>query len=335
MIPTIKNFTPNVNLNYPSSNAKTMIVYVGSHNVQKLQACWDFMFKFEPTYKHYIYGVNVESGIPNQPIGELETSTGSSNRLKALVDYLTVNKIPYDYAFAYENGLIEYSDKMWNDVCYLSVHRFSNDTTYYGNSKDELVPIPNNFVTKCLEFGQEKTIGEIIQETTSIDKVNFHQFYSINKKTRTQIMAQIPIDISKPKYCQFNSHLSEIIKFGDKEIEIDCKLVPLITRLNKKKLITRGSCENWSSLMSEYVNILETKPQAYIIFEYNEFVELLKRNHFILQLGSLSKPYYALNELRQIPVDFNSKFYESKSEIWISWTFDSDLINKLIYKFNF
>jgi hypothetical protein len=59
----------------------------------------------------------------------------------------------------------------------------------------------------CLEFKQEKTIGEIIQEQTWIPKDSFHQFYNKEGLTRIDIMSNIGIKFYTPEdlKCRFYS----------------------------------------------------------------------------------------------------------------------------------
>ncbi len=54
-----------------------------------------------------------------------------------------------------------------------------------------------------------------------------------------------------------NSHDSEIIKIGNKEVEIDKELVPLIMELNKVGLKTRNCCiggNNFDELGRAYIS---------------------------------------------------------------------------------
>lgn len=116
-------------------------------------------------------------------------------------------------------------------------------------------------------------------------------------------------------------HQSKYIELHGESIEIDLKMIEIITKLNKKKLITRGCCENWYN-----------KGYAYINFEYNSFIELYKNiliSKFVNKFSNKGEIYYALNDLRHIKyneLEYNEK-YKNETEIWICIEFPSSLIN--------
>lgn len=60
-------------------------------------------------------------------------------------------------------------------------------------------------------------------------------------------------------------HCAKFIKIHNVLIEININMINIIKKLNKTKLITRGCCED----------IGDEKNNAYIVFEYNSYVELL------------------------------------------------------------
>ena len=101
-------------------------------------------------------------------------------------------------------------------------------------------------------------------------------------------------------------------------------ILELITKINKKNLITRGCCENYNN-----------NNNAYIIFEYNCFIELLKNNDilkFVNKFCSKSEIYYAQNHLRHIKyndIEYDEKL-KNETEIWISITFQTILIKDFI-----
>lgn len=71
-------------------------------------------------------------------------------------------------------------------------------------------------------------------------------------------------------------------------------MIPIIRRLNKNKLITRESCEEWVLLK-----------RAYIIFEYHAFQELLENpelSNYIKTNCVQSDIYYASNIYRHIKI---------------------------------
>lgn len=111
-------------------------------------------------------------------------------------------------------------------------------------------------------------------------------------------------------------HETQNIKLHGETIEIDINMVELMTKINKTKLTTRGCCENYDG------------NNAYIIFEYNCFVELLNNDrisNFIDDFCTKSEIYYADNKLRHIKYDnieYNEKF-KNMTEIWIYVTFSN------------
>lgn len=123
-------------------------------------------------------------------------------------------------------------------------------------------------------------------------------------------------------------HKSQCIKLHNELIEIDLNLIELIIKLNEKKLLTRGCCENYFD------------NNSYIIFEYHLFMELLSQNKHILKFidekCSKSKIYYANNNLRHIEyneVEYNENF-KNITEIWIYITFPNVSINDFIICLN-
>lgn len=118
-------------------------------------------------------------------------------------------------------------------------------------------------------------------------------------------------------------HQSKYITLHNELIEVDLNLIELITKINEKKLLTRGCCENYEN------------NKAYIIFEYYSFIELLKNKHilqFINNECSKGKIYYANNDLRHLEyseVEYNENF-KNITEIWITIFFSSSLINDFL-----
>ena len=165
-------------------------VYVASHNKQKLEAAWKIMadkcFGSTTDCKFICKGVNVQSCIPEQPIGHEQIKEGSTNRMNNMVRYLNTNNIYWDYCISFENGIIE-SNLEYLDVCGISILRKDNHVRYSETS--DRVKIPKRIYDKCIEYNQEKTVGQIIQDETGIPKDSFHQYFNERKRTRVDIMA--------------------------------------------------------------------------------------------------------------------------------------------------
>jgi adenine phosphoribosyltransferase len=211
---------------------KPQIVYVSSHNIQKLQAAWNWIWYGNNNYcgnydigglrfNYIVKGVNIDSNVPSQPIGIAQTNLGSFNRLEGMKNYLEENNLKYDYLLSYENGIVLTNNDKCQDFCCFSfidykkpkkiqygssggftdytiegnIHNMSDisdisdisDTIYY-------VEVEKKFYDKCLEFGQTKTISEIIQDELGVPKDLFHEFFNEGKKTRVDIMSNIKLN---------------------------------------------------------------------------------------------------------------------------------------------
>ncbi len=114
------------------------------------------------------------------------------------------------------------------------------------------------------------------------------------------------------------THEAKFIQLHGKSIEIDVNMIEFITKINKTKLKTRGCCEN------------HVDDDAYVIFEYDCFVELTNDNvmsNFFNEYCTKSQIYYANNDLRDIEyneTEYNEKF-KNISEIWICIVFPCKL----------
>jgi hypothetical protein len=80
-------------------------------------------------------------------------------------NYLHSNNIKYDSLMSFENGIGFRDDNSFCDICYF-YHYDAETSKFYINHSPYDVVIPEKFYNLCLEFKQEKTIGEIIQEQT-------------------------------------------------------------------------------------------------------------------------------------------------------------------------
>lgn len=207
---------------------KSQIVYVSSHNIQKLQAAYNWCMKnlyykcdrnsflSGINYNFIIKGLNIDSNVPPQPIGLEQTKLGSLNRLKGMQKYLEENNLEYDYLLSFENGIILRQQNTWQDTyqdfCCLSFidnkhnkqiqygfsgglkHGLENDICCIIKNYDKSVNFDKKYYDKCLEFGQTKTISEIIQDDLGIPKDLFHEFFNKEKKSRIDIMSDIILD---------------------------------------------------------------------------------------------------------------------------------------------
>jgi adenine phosphoribosyltransferase len=166
-------------------------IFVSSHNIQKLQAAWNYCSNNISDKEYVVYGVNVNSDIASQPIGDKQTKQGSINRLINMKKYLQINNILYDYLFSYENGIKKFDLNSYCDFCYFTYQQCKYSNQIYCAFTDNDVQIPEKIYNLCLEFEQKKTIGELIQDETGIPKDSFHEFYNKNNMSRVDIMSNI------------------------------------------------------------------------------------------------------------------------------------------------
>ena len=174
-------------------------IFVSSHNIQKLQAGYNTFIKQFKHHNFEIKGINVESGVPPQPIGYGQTKTGSLNRLNNMIKFLDDKLIYWDYSFSYENGIVgvessALDNSYWKDICHLTIKDKNSDLICNKYSQN-IVEIPDEYYNICVRYNQTRTIGEIIQEQTGIPKNSFHEFFNEEKKTRIDIMSNITFDI--------------------------------------------------------------------------------------------------------------------------------------------
>lgn len=188
-------------------------IFVGSHNKQKLKACWVACVKIFGTFMIDVCGINVDSQIPEQPIGRYQTNLGSTNRMKNLIWYLNKNNIHWDFCFCYENGIIgihqidssaneleiiaeEHIEKsVFYDVCFIKfaskyeniiAEEYHSDSLYLDQMSQTI--IPKFVIYDVINSNQTKTIGKIIQDLLGMPSESFHCHYNEKKLSRTQIM---------------------------------------------------------------------------------------------------------------------------------------------------
>jgi len=141
------------------------IIYVSSHNKQKLQAAWNWALAntINPAINEIIIkGINVDSDISPQ------TNQGSFNRLFNMKKYLKTNNIDYDYLFSFENRIMKNNNDGCCDFCCFSFQSLNSQMVEYENKykSEGIVLIPEKYYNICLKLNQEKTIGEVIQDET-------------------------------------------------------------------------------------------------------------------------------------------------------------------------
>lgn len=144
------------------------IIYVASHNDIKLKAAYN---QFGEAYVSRIFGVDVPSGVPEQPVGVEETERGCKNRWEYLEQYIFDHGYQYDYFVAIENGIAN-DDKGWYDFCCVKARKRNSN-------------VETSFSTKCyfeekyalmsLKSGQTRTVGSFIEEDLGIESGTWHE----------------------------------------------------------------------------------------------------------------------------------------------------------------
>lgn len=91
-------------------------VAVGSTNPVKVNAARRIFDQLFPSCE--VVGVDIESGVPAQPVGEAETVAGAANRARAALAALGV-----DFGIGLEGGVVFEGDDCWMINCCAAVHR--------------------------------------------------------------------------------------------------------------------------------------------------------------------------------------------------------------------
>lgn len=177
------------------------VIYVSSHNQQKLRAVYEAFVKKLQTNNISVFGLNANSNVPEQPIGIEQTKLGCLNRLTNMKSYLDLHSIKYDYLVSLENGIENWNDAhsekmVAEDFCCVQIFFRNENKSSITSSiclenedNNTSVIIPEEFYKICLQFEQKKTIGQVISEKTGIPSDSFHQKYNASGLTRIEIMS--------------------------------------------------------------------------------------------------------------------------------------------------
>jgi len=138
-------------------------IMVGSKNPVKTESV---KIAFEKFFnKCEVIGINVNSGVPDQPIGK-DTFIGAKNRCLALADFEKQNNQNADFFVGIEGGIAQIYD-IWfsfGSVCVMD----KSGSVGYGTSP--LFQLPD-FVIERLKLGEE--LGTVID--TLFDETNSKQ----------------------------------------------------------------------------------------------------------------------------------------------------------------
>lgn len=141
-----------------------MTIFVGSTNPVKINAVTMAASETWPEVR--VIGLEVPSGIPEQPMGDEQTHLGAQNRAQgALSKGLQEHKVEGEVlGVGLEGGVFDKGNELWSTVW--AVVTSPNDGTFASNGARFLVPEP--FATLIKKGGE---MGPVVSQLTGIDSV--------------------------------------------------------------------------------------------------------------------------------------------------------------------
>lgn len=196
-------------------------IYVGSHNNDKMQAAYNMFSKRGIDVE--VIGLNVPSGVSEQPFGLEETYRGALNRIKYII-----HQDPEDaeYLIAFENGIFIGMEGFVVDFCACIIFNVLTNSIYtctydfgdqffrelikyeeYDNvviSKTDrklFCIIPDFDVLKSIEEDGSKlyifpdgiTIANLVEDYYGYSKDHWHEHFNSLALTRTELMSRINV----------------------------------------------------------------------------------------------------------------------------------------------
>jgi non-canonical (house-cleaning) NTP pyrophosphatase len=171
-------------------------VYVASENSIKLSATYDAINKVlkeceKDNYNLKVFGVDVPSDVPNQPINE-ETILGCKNRLNNLIKYVESKQLDCDFFVSIESGV--YFDgelclsTQVRDHCYtIIVAKSDVHTATCQKMSTQFTVFPAHFVIESIRTNREQTVGNLIEKAYGYKSNTWHEHFG-NKITRHQMI---------------------------------------------------------------------------------------------------------------------------------------------------
>lgn len=129
-----------------------MKVAIGSTNPVKIKATEEAFKKVWPEKKWEVVGLDIPSGVSNQPMSDTESIKGATNRAKGALE-----KSKADFGVGIEGGLTQI-ENMWFDTAWVVIFD-KNGKRGIGSTIN--MPTPKSFI-KLVEKGME--IGHIDDE---------------------------------------------------------------------------------------------------------------------------------------------------------------------------
>jgi len=128
-----------------------------------------------------ILGVNVASGVPNQPFGHDQALDGARTRARRVQDLTE----PDDYVVGIENGLVHVGKHTF-DVGYIVVVTPENVAHHYSTAG---VIVPPEIVEAAIAAGLDKTVGSLEAERSGSDPADPHKVWSKGRTDRETLLA--------------------------------------------------------------------------------------------------------------------------------------------------
>ena len=178
-----------------------IIISIGSKNPTKVDALKNILIEYEMFKQIEVIGVEVETGVSDQPMSVDETIQGAKNRAKFAYNKVTNSK----YAFGIESGFmkVESTKQGYMQICVCAIFDGQNYHIGFSPSFECPIDIMNYILTDNLNLAQAAnksgyTADENVNKSEGVVGV-----LTKGKITRTDystyaiIMAMIHIDSTK------------------------------------------------------------------------------------------------------------------------------------------
>lgn len=131
-----------------------MKILVGSKNPVKINSVKEAFSNYFENIT--VEGIDVESGVSNQPFGN-DTYAGAQNRALKLLDFDSKNKLGGDYFVGIEGGVSKQFDRWFAFGCMCIINKKGN--IGFGNSP--AFELPEMIVNKLIEGAE---LGDVMDE---------------------------------------------------------------------------------------------------------------------------------------------------------------------------
>jgi inosine/xanthosine triphosphatase len=163
------------------------ILVVGSKSGHKTAAVAKALLQFEKidgSPVREVRGVAAESGVPPQPFGLAETTTGAMNRAKGALAQVA----DAQFAAGIESGLMRMAPHTFVDVAVVVLLERGDAQPVVTTSTG--FPCPARFVEASLAAGCQKTAGEFFAEATGCDATDWHAYMTAGMPLRRGLLVQ-------------------------------------------------------------------------------------------------------------------------------------------------